>query len=243
MAISFSKLRELRSHHLPFSTALVLAFLKEFGQHPVGIIAEACDLSERSVERSLASLKRLNLVPTNLSHDHDHGDHGVKGTATNLSGESTATDTSDGDKPVDPIREKLLEYEILPWCVDSLMAKADRKAIERQLEYHAFRLARGFKFSKHPATYLYSACLRDFVAPDGFHAAAHKARAGIKDAPKVVQISARPEPQPEVPLNDTQKLDTLRKLQAQLYPAAKRMAAKLAMDWGMNLEDLASAAG
>lgn len=244
-------------------TLIVLAYLRKNGETPLGLLAKACRLSERSVQRALAAIKRLGLPTTNLSHDHDHGDHVNKGTTTNLAGEipsndksdtppttnmaemPTSTDTIDApeaNKTIDPIREKLIKYEVYAWCVDNLMAKVDRKVLECQLEYHAFRLAHNFKFTKHPATYLHSACLRDFVAPEGFHASAHKARAGIKDTPKGVQI-VRPAPQEEKPLDDAQKIDTLRKMMAQPIPAAKRMAAKLARDWGINMEDLASAAG
>lgn len=246
------------------STFVVFAYLREKGAAPIGLIAKACKLSERSVQRALAAIKRFGLPTTKMSHDHDHGDHVNKGTASDLASEgisdaksdtpqttnlsavpvfSDTTDAPEDDKPVDPIREKLIQYEVYAWCVDNLMAKVDRKVIERQLEYHAFRLAHNFKFAKHPATYLHSSCLRDFVAPDGFHATAYKARTGIKDAPKVVQLPVRPEPQPEAPLDDVQKLDTLRKMMAQPFPSARRIAAKLAMEWGMSPEDLASAAG
>lgn len=171
MSLTFSRLQELREHQLPLATIVVLAFLEEGGPQPVGIVAQACKLSTRSVERALAALGRLGILPTKLSHDHDHGDHVKKGTATDLSDKAAATDKVDGDKPVDPLRARLLSYEVLAWCVDIIMARADRQTIERQLDYHAFRLAAGFRFSGHPAKYLFKACLNDYAVPEGFHKA------------------------------------------------------------------------
>lgn len=237
MSLSLRKLRELKERALPLSTILVKVFLDENGTAPIGVIADACGISIRSVERSLASLKRLGLLPTNLSHDHDHGHGDHEGTATALSVDEPQGGLS-SDKPVDPLEANLLEHEVLPWCVDTLMDKVEREVLKRQLDYHAFRLASGFKFKGHPARYLFSACLHDYAPPEGYHANQYKTAHGIPLAPKVETYVAPAKPASDEPLSHEKKVETLRAMLAKPMPASKRLAQKLAGEWGINLLDL-----
>ena len=240
MSLSFQQLRHFKDLGLNYSAVLVKAFLDENGFTPIGIIAEACDLSTRSVERALVALKARNLLSqkgsTSMTHDHAVMDHGNKGTATQLTGDREhQADTVD-----DPIRSRLIEHEVLPWCVDALIAKCDRQLLVQQLEYHEYRLAHGFKFRGHPARYLFSACLHNYAPPEGFFAARHKAQEGPLNEPKVPQHPPAPtKPITEAPVNEPataeQRAETIQQMLASPIPGVRRLAAKLAADWGVAL--------
>ncbi|RYG66295.1 hypothetical protein EON64_10110, partial [archaeon] len=72
VSIPFRELRQLRQLGLSMSSLLVKAYLDEAGFQPIGKIADACGISVSSVERSLAQLKKLRLLPSKMKHVHDH---------------------------------------------------------------------------------------------------------------------------------------------------------------------------
>lgn len=84
--------------------------------------------------------------------------------------------------------------------------------------------------------WVYQALVRGWDAPDGFHAARHKAQEG---ASKPAQVSQDPPPAPapaDEPLDEAGKIETLRAMYGKPMPALKRLAVKLAGDWGVPLE-------
>lgn len=181
MQLSLAQMIALKEQGLTISSdLLVMAYQEENGFAPIGIIAKICGLSLRSVERSLTLLKGVELPSAKMSHDHDHGDHVIKGTPPELPKEPA--------RDADPLRDQLLAFEVWEGCVDILMAKVDRTAIETQLVYHAFRVAQGFRFKAHPAKYLFRACMGNYAPPEGFHAQTERVRSGVPKETRTVEF-------------------------------------------------------
>jgi len=227
------------------SAVLVLSYLNAYGFTPMGKIADACDLSVSSVEKALAKLKALKLLPKNspqkIEHDHDQFMDLTKGTeqvSTGLAVEDCGGVDHQAD--ADPIREKLLAFDVLPWCVDTIMVKLHqaelrREDVLRQLDYHAFRLAKGFKFKAHPARYVFSAILKGYAPPENFHTQSHKAREGVVEAVKVPAPYQRPQEATEAPVAPE---ETIRTMLRSPIVSVRRMAIKLAADWGVDIPEL-----
>lgn len=215
---------------------LVALHQREHGPRPVAAIARDTGLSVRSVYLALEELQNL------ARHDHDlHGFHGIKEPVQNLADQPPAAvqdparPLEDGPPADDPVVSELAAHGIWPGAARRLVALVGAAAIRLQLAYHAFRLARGFRFRKAAAAFLYAACRNpeQYPAPDGFHAAAHLEREGI--APPA-RTPARPAREPEpvaAPLTLEDRLNTIRGLMASSIPAARRRAAKLACEWGL----------
>lgn len=204
---TFAMLSRAKSLGFNLTAVLVQAFLEERGYAPIGVIADACQVSPRSVERAIAQLKAQGLLPQKktsfLSHDHADHSNKVNGapTATAVvpaaAGGPAAT-TGAPAAPLSPLAERLLAHGILPWCVDQLVAGVDEAVIERQLAYHEHRLATGFAFKAHPARYLFRACLNDYQAPEGY-AAPHAVATPQAAAARHGDPSAAPRPVAAVP--------------------------------------------
>lgn len=179
----FADLRRAKELGYSLTTLMVKAYLDEHGPTPVGLIAKACQTSVRSVERALALLKETGFfrAQTKMTHEHDHSVQELKGSTT-----ETAAVSANAD---DPIAQQLLALEVLPWCVDVLLAKVDRAVLADQLAYHRHRLASGFKFKAHPAKYLFAACLNNYAPPVGYFEQ--------RQAPSSEPVAA-PRPQPVV---------------------------------------------
>ena len=250
MSIPFQELRHLRQLGLSMSAVLVLSYLNEHGFTPIGKLADACELSVSSVEKALAKLKALQLLPKSTpeknEHDHDQNHGSKKGTEQTFTARAVEDCGSTDERQVeaDPICEKLLTFEVLPWCVDAIMTKLERgelrrDEVERQLEYHEHRVASGFKFKAHPARFVFSAILKGYAPPEGYHVQRYKAQEGVSNAsqvsqhPPLVQQETEPTLTPE---------ETIRNMLKASVPAARRLAVRLAQDWGVDIPELASVA-
>jgi DNA-binding transcriptional ArsR family regulator len=236
---SFEELRQAKAHGFNLTILMVQAFLRDHGPTPVGLIARACEVSIRSVERSLVALKAKGLVPVQKTtkESHDHVFHG-----SNLKGTATTTAVSD-DKAVvvehaDPLARQLLAFEVLPWCVDALLAKVDREVLARQLTFHAHRLASGFVFKGHPARYLFRACLNDYQAPGDFHATAHKQREGLPTTREPARAGAQPVVAPLAPMTREGALTIIRLGMRSKLPRMREEALRLAATWQVDVAAL-----
>jgi hypothetical protein len=226
--ISFDDLLQAKSHGFNLTVLLVQAYLRQQGPTPVGVIASACELSARSVERAIAALKAKGLLSyektTEMSHDHvTHGSLRER------------TATVPADKPVDPLAQRLLDHEVLPWCVDMLLAKVDRAVLEKQLDYHAHRLATGFSFKGHPARYLFRACLNDYQPPQDFHAVRNR----VPEERRPVRAAAQPVEVPRAEMTREGALTTIRLGLRSRLPHMRAEAERLAAHWQINLANLA----
>lgn len=223
-------------------------FLEEQGPAPLGKIADACGCSVRCVQLAIAAIKRLGLLSgkKTKSISHDHADHGSQkeGTAQSVAEEDCATATdehqADGDRPVDPLRSSLEAYEILPWCVEQILAKIElgellRTNVEQQLAFHQFRLDNGFRFKAHPAKFLFSAILRQFAPPEGYFATAHKKHEGISSEPKPIYRAPAPRQEPVEPASLEDKAATIRTMLASPLASVRRLGTRLAADWGVSI--------
>jgi hypothetical protein len=214
---SFDELRQAKAHGFNLSVLLVQAYIRENGPTPVGLIASACELSIRSVERAIAALKGKGLLQTTKT-SHDHADHG-----SNQEGTTTTTAVVSDD----PVLAKLLAFEVLPWCAEMLLAKVDRAVLERQLAFHEHRLQTGFPFKGHPARYLFRACLNDYMPPADFYARPHK------PAPRKAEPVA-PVEAPQVEMTREGAITTIRLGMKSRLPhmraEAERLAARFEID-------------
>jgi hypothetical protein len=216
---SFDELRQAKAHGVNLTILMVQAYLRENGPTPVGLIARACELSIRSVERSIAALKEKGALPSSQTTktSHDHADHGSNQ-------EGTAPTVSD-----DPVVNQLLAYEVLPWCADMLVAKVDRAVLERQLAFHAHRLDSGFPFKGHPARYLFRACLNDYQPPQDFYAKPHQPAARPRvEAPRPVEA-------PQVEMTREGAMTTIRLGMKSKLPHMRAEAQRLAERWQIDL--------
>lgn len=237
----FTELRRAKELGLNLTTVLVKSYLDEHGLSPLGQIAKACDVSIRSVERAIVTLKAIgffyNQKTTSMSHDHDIHFSKNHGTATAVTGVSDAVDApAPPDRHAgDPLAAKLLEADVLPWCVDILLARVDRAVIERQLAYHAHRVAGGYRFKSHPAKFLFAACLNDYMPPQDFHVARQKP-AG---AP-VAQPAVEPAKVEEAPVEMTKSgaMTVIRMGIKSKLPTMRAEALRLARVWNVDLREL-----
>jgi hypothetical protein len=235
VSIPFRELRQLRQLGLSMSSLLVKAYLDEAGFQPIGKIADACGVSVSSVERSLAQLKKLGLLPAKMKHDMIIKHTEDKEPSSEVRATSGIDEGADTVKDDDPIRQQLMDYEVLPWLVDQLLVKVDRQELTRQLEYHGHRLAHGFRFRSHPARFLFTACLKRFDPPEGYHAHRHKAREGIQEPPKA---SEPIQPMQAAPEATQSPEEVIREMLRSPIVSVRRMAVKLAVSWGVSIPEL-----
>lgn len=266
---TFSMLSRAKSLGFNFTAVLVQAFLEERGFAPIGVIADACGVSPRSVERAIAQLRSHGLLPVKKTTflSHDHADHSFKeiGAPTAV---AACTAVADG-KPAtvgaaapdpaqggsgSPLAERLLAHGILPWCVEQVLAKVDEAVIERQLAYHEHRLATGFTFKAHPARYLFRACLNDYLAPEGFQAPQLVApvrpavrAAGLLPATVPPPAAGAAQPAPEqaapAPMTRAGALSAIRLGMRSRMPAMRAEALRLAEAFGIDPTSLGRDAG
>jgi hypothetical protein len=142
----------------------------------------------------------------------------------------------------DPLAMRLLEAEVLPWCVDILLSKVDRAVIERQLGFHAHRVEAGFRFKSHPAKFLFTACLNDYMPPADYHTARQRAAA---TASRPVSVNdpvetARPAVAPEAPVEMTRSgaMTVIRMGVKSKLPTMRQEALRLARVWNVDLREL-----
>jgi hypothetical protein len=243
VSVNFTDLRRFKQLGLPYSAVLVKLYLDEHGFTPIGTIADACGVSVSSVEKALKRLKALRLLSSQqkITHDHDHSDHVNKGTEQTFTAQTVKDDDRQLRQEDDPLKAKLLSYDVLPWCADMVAGKIAsgelRQAeVQQQLDYHEHRLQTGFKFRTHPARYLFSAILKGYAPPEGYYKRRHNAQEAPLIAPKVLE-----HPPGEVkaaadqPATPEQKLSTLNDMLSSPVPGMRRLAAKLARDWGIEL--------
>lgn len=244
---TFAMLSRAKSLGFNLTAVLVQAFLEERGYTPIGVIAEACGVSPRSVERAIALLKANGLLPgkktTSLSHDHaDHSNKEI-GAPT-----AVAAVPATADAPASPLAERLLAHGILPWCVDQILAKVDEAVIERQLAFHEHRLATGFVFKAHPARYLFRACLNDYQAPEAYHAPKPVVAPTRPAVAPAVAPAAAPEASPvaaaePAPMSRAGALSAIRLGMKSKLPAMRAEALRLADRFGIDPGSLTPCAG
>ncbi|MFN3431649.1 MAG: hypothetical protein ACK46X_17055 [Candidatus Sericytochromatia bacterium] len=238
----FADLRRAKELGLNLTTVLVKAYLDENGPSPMGQIARACDVSIRSVERAIASLKTTGFFysqkTTSMTHDHVLHLSERDRTATGMTAgtDGVVAPSVEERHAADPLAMRLLDAGVLPWCVDTLLAKVDRAAIERQLAYHEHRLNVGYKFKAHPAKFLFAACLNDYAPPADYHVVRQQPRAAVS-APS--EVAAAPAPAPEAPVELTRAgaLTVIRMGVRSKLPSMRQEALRLARVWGVDLRD------
>lgn len=86
--------------------------------------------------------------------------------------------------------------------------------------------------------WVYQALVRGWGAPDTYHQAQHRAQEGLPEPQQSPTPVKAPERPVEAPLDAEGKVNTLARMLAQPFPASKRLAAKLAADWGIDLTAL-----
>ncbi len=250
---TFSMLSRAKSLGFNFTAVLVQAFLEERGFAPIGVIADACGVSPRSVERAIALLRSHGLLSVKKTTflSHDHADHSFKevGAPTAVAAPTATAGgpaaTADAAAPGSPLAERLLAHGILPWCVDQVLANVDEAAIERQLAYHEHRLAKGFTFKAHPARYLFRACLNDYLPPEGFHAPkpAEAPRPAARAATRAAEPAATPAEAVPTPMTRAGALSAVRLGMRSKLPAMRAEALRLAAEFGIDAGSLARDAG
>ena len=261
---TFHFLSRAKSLGFNFTAVLVQAFLDEHGFAPIGVIADACGVSPRSVERAIAQLKAQGQLPVKKSTflSHDHADHSFKevGAPTAPSARAATaggpTDAVGAASPTSTLGERLLAHGILPWCVEQVLANVDEAVIERQLAYHEHRLQAGFVFKAHPARYLFRACLNDYLAPEGFHGPQAAGLAQGPGQPRTTRQVAAPvrAPQPAqgteaapaqapAPMSRAGALSAIRLGLRSTLPFMRTEALRLAAEGGIDPATLAHAAG
>jgi hypothetical protein len=236
---SFEELRQAKAHGFNLTILMVQAYLRDHGPTPVGLIARACEVSIRSVERSIAALKAKGLGPfyktTKESHDHVFHGSNQEGTATTT---AVSDDKSVAREHTDPLGSQLLAFEVLPWCVDALLAKVNREVLTRQLAFHAHRLSSGFVFKGHPARYLFRACLNDYQPPQEFHATVHKQREGLPTRGEPSRAAARPVEAPVTQMTREGALTIIKLGIRSKLPRMREEALRLAAAWQVDLTSL-----
>lgn len=238
MPSTFAELRLAKARGFNLTVLLVESFLRENGPAPVGSIARACEVSERSVERALAALKANDALPSfeTTKKSHDHVTHGSIQ-------EGTTAKTAVSDDIVDPIARELLAYEVLPWCVDALLAKVDREVLTRQLGFHAHRLASGFPFKGHPARYLFRACLNDYQPPQDFHETKHREAENLPARKPRVQRDVQPVAAPVAEMTREGAMTIIRLGLRSRLPHMRDEALKLAATWQVDTSAMLQVAG
>jgi hypothetical protein len=239
----FADLRRAKELGLNLTSVLVKAYLDEHGPSPLGQIARACDVSIRSVERAIASLKTTGFFysqkTTSMTHDHVLHFSERDRTATEMTAATDAVVAPSVEErhAADPLAMRLLDAGVLPWCVDTLLAKVDRAAIERQLAYHEHRVNAGYRFKAHPAKFLFAACLNDYAPPADYHVARQRPQAA-GSAPSEA-VTAAPAPAPEAPVELTRAgaLTVIRMGVRSKLPSMRQEALRLAKVWHVDLRD------
>lgn len=130
-------------------------------------------------------------------------------------------------------RELCAEWGLYRAVAERLVATHGRERVGQVLAWGRFLKAAGKLKSRGWA---YQALVRGWEAPDGFHTARH---AGQEAPSKPAQVSQDPPSAPaptDEPLDEAARVATLRDLYAKPLPAMRRMAVKLATDWGIPLE-------
>jgi hypothetical protein len=88
----------------------------------------------------------------------------------------------------------------------------------------------------------YQALVRGWDAPDSFHAARHKGQEGPSKPAQVSQDPPSATAPADEPLDEAARIATLRDMYSKPLPALRRMAVKLAGEWGVSLEAFGAAA-
>ena len=249
---SFDELRRAKARGFNLTVLMVQSYLSEHGFQPIGRIADACEVSIRSVERAIVALKAHGLLEGKLSSEtsktsHDHVTHGshLKGAAADLTALGAKADATASSCP---LTNALLGYEVLPWCVDALVVKVDPAVLTRQLAFHAHRLATGFVFKGHPARYLFRACLNDYQPPQDFHATQHRKHEGLeKPASRRFEAPVRPpaavaaprQPEQQASLTREGALTIVRLGLRSRLPRVQEEALRLAAEWNIDLRGMA----
>lgn len=231
---SFDDLRQAKAHGFNLTILMVQSYLRENGPSPLGLIADACEVSVRSVERAIAALKAKGLLPDRKTTEksHDHADHGSFQ-------ERTPTPTSTAPDTDDPLAAQLLAHEVLPWCVEALLAKVDRAVLTRQLAFHAHRLATGFPFKGHPARYLFRACLNDYQPPADYHERKHREREGLPARVAPAPAPVAPVEAPVAEMTREGALTIIRLGMRSRLPHMRAEAERLAREWQVDTAAMA----
>jgi hypothetical protein len=251
----FNELRRAKELGLNLTAGLVKAYVNEHGYAPIGQIARACDVSILSVVRAIAALKASSFLKnqktTSMTHDHDihfSKNNRTASVVTGVSDDAVATQNPvAAHHAADPLAMKLLEADVLPWCVDIILNRVDRAVIERQLAFHQHRVASGYRFKSHPAKFLFAACLNDYMPPQDYHAARQRPETATMTAPRSRAAGrvAAAEPEPvsvveEAPVEMTRSgaLTVIRMGVRSKLPTMRQEAIRLARVWSVDLREL-----
>jgi len=127
---------------------LVALYWEHHGAAPVGRLAEALDLAERTVYRALAELRGAGVSPSSHDHGHQHVDQ--------------RNPATDGEAPAGLVGE-LVAAGIWEGAARRLVAQHGEDRCRVQLAHHQARLEHGFTFRASPAAHLYAAIVHDYA--------------------------------------------------------------------------------
>lgn len=189
----FNKVKAWREAGMASSASLVLAYVAEFGLAPAGVIASACNVSERSVYQALSKARKAGLalgLQDPSGHEHVHRHHGEK--KEHCENPQSAAQDPAVVGPESAALATLVGLGIYPSTARNLIRDHGLDQVERQLKHHEAREAMGFRYDRAPGAYLYRAIKQDlpgpWAPPPGL----------VEDAErKQAEISARPVARPE----------------------------------------------
>lgn len=153
-----------------------------------------------------------------------------------MTAESDSPDAAAPATVTDPLAAALLEAEVLPWCVEILLAKVDRQVLEKQLSYHRHRLANGFPFKAHPAKFLFRACLNDYPPPQDYFATQNRPAVAEPQAPTPERSPATA---PVVEMTREGAMTVIRMGMRSKLPVLREQALRLAAEWAIDPASLA----
>jgi hypothetical protein len=126
------------------------------------------------------------------------------------------------------------DWGIYPAVAVRLIAEHGQAKIEQAIQWANHLRESGKLKSKG---WVYRCLTQGWAMPDDYHQATYKAREGIVDEKPVK--TPQPQEQPkDLPLDQDQKLETIKKMLSSPLMAARNFAPKLAADWGIDLGSL-----
>lgn len=136
-------------------------------------------------------------------------------------------------------KELTNEWGVFGPVAARLVATHGRERVGQVLDWGRHLKAAGKLKSRGWA---YQALVRGWDAPDSFHAARHKGQEGPSKPAQVSQDPPSATAPADEPLDEAARIATLRDMYSKPLPALRRMAVKLAGEWGVSLEAFGAAA-
>lgn len=135
-------------------------------------------------------------------------------------------------------KELVAEWGVFGPVAARLVATHGRERVAQVLDWGRHLKGAGKLKSRGWA---YQALERGWSAPEGFYAARHKAQEGPSKPAQVPQDPPGVPTPADEPLDEAARIATLRDMYSKPLPALRRMAVKLAGEWGVSLEAFGAA--